>query len=88
MGGNPRTVVGLVPGEVCPTRLFDLASRTSPEEDDEVHDVVQKREYWDAASKCRLSPISRSVKICWKKQPFPYLKFARRGGGCVVLNCS
>jgi hypothetical protein len=51
VGGNPRTIVGMLPGEVCPAGHFDLASRTSPEQDDDVQDVIQKREYWDASSK-------------------------------------
>ena len=55
VGGNPRTIVGMLPSEVCPAGRFDLSSRTSPEQDDDVQDVVQKREYWDASSK--LCPI-------------------------------
>jgi hypothetical protein len=51
VGGNPRTIVGMLPGEVCPSRHFDLAARTSPEQDDDVQDVIQQREYWDASSK-------------------------------------
>jgi hypothetical protein len=51
VGGNPRTIVGMLPSEVCPAGRFDLSSRTSPEQDDDVQDVVQKREYWDSSSK-------------------------------------
>jgi len=51
VGGNPRTIVGMLPGEVCPTGRFDLTSRTSPEQDDDVQDVIQKQEYWNPRSK-------------------------------------
>lgn len=60
VGGNPRTIVGMLPSEVCPAGRFDLSSRTSPEQDDDVQDVVQKREYWDASSKLCLI-LGRSV---------------------------
>jgi hypothetical protein len=53
MGGNPRTVVGMLPGEVCSTGHLDPSSRTSPEQDDDVQDVIQKREYWDSSSKSK-----------------------------------
>jgi hypothetical protein len=51
VGGNPRTIVGMLPRDVCPTGHFDLSSRISQEQDDDVQDVIQKREYWDASSK-------------------------------------
>ena len=52
VGGNPRTIVGMLPGEVeMPPGHFNLPSRSSPEQDDDVQDVIQTREYWDSSSK-------------------------------------
>ena len=52
VGGNPRTIVGMLPNEVeLPPGHFALPSQQSPEQDDDVQDVIQTREYWDSSSK-------------------------------------
>jgi len=89
VGGNPRTIVGMLPSEVCPAGRFDLSSRTSPEQDDDVQDVVQKREYWDSSSKLCSVPgrcAGRFQTLTFVSSFLCFCAFQQNGLRSAVMN--
>lgn len=77
VSGNSRAIVGMLPSEVHCGGQFGTRS---PEQDDEVQDVREQREYWDAASEFDRTSSCVCVSLC-----YAFLPVSRISSGCSLL---